>query len=206
MKTIVIFDLDGTLVDSGDNIGESINYARARKGLPPLKRDEIIAKVNALTFESAKFFYGENAGEADHKIFEAHYEKACLNNLKLYDGITDLLKALSDRGVKMAVATNATSGFARIMLDYAGVSRYFAAMVGADCVANPKPAPDMLYLTLDRLGGASKEAIFLGDSLKDMKAARAAGITGVFAEWGYGVKNALAERSIQKPIEALEAL
>ncbi|MDR2153275.1 MAG: HAD family hydrolase [Helicobacteraceae bacterium] len=206
MKSIVIFDLDGTLTDSKDNIAASINYARTRKGLPPLDRGEIIEKINALTFQSTKFLYGEDASEADHKIFEERYEKACLNDLKLYDEIAELLQALNDRGVKMAVATNATSAFARIMLDYAGVSRYFAAMIGADCVSNPKPAPDMLYLALNKLGGNPNEAIFLGDSGKDMKAAKAAGVTGIFAAWGYGIASEFADCAIQTPMELLKAL
>ncbi|MDR0665273.1 MAG: HAD family hydrolase [Helicobacteraceae bacterium] len=206
MKSIVIFDLDGTLVDSKDNIGSSINYVRARKGLSALSRADIIENVNALTFQSIKNFYGDDANAADHKVFKTHYEKACLNDLRLYDGIAALLKTLNDRRVKMGVATNATSAFARKMLDYAGVSRYFTAIVGADCVANPKPAPDMLNLTLQSIKGDTKEAVFLGDSVKDMKAADAAGITGVFAAWGYGKKGEFADRAIQKPLELLEVL
>jgi phosphoglycolate phosphatase len=204
MKKVAIFDLDGTLTDSKRNVAASVNFARAKRGLAALEENDITEKINALTFASAKDFYGENATQADHDVFEAHYAKACLNDLRLYDGIAETLAALNDRGVKMAVATNATSVFARKMLDFARVSRYFTIMLGADNVVDPKPAPDMLFLALEALGASANEAIFLGDSGKDMKAARAAGVTGVFAAWGYGTENALADRVIAKPIELLE--
>ncbi|MDR1451537.1 MAG: HAD family hydrolase [Helicobacteraceae bacterium] len=204
MKKAIIFDLDGTLIDSRRNIAEAINFARLSKGLEPMIDDEIFEKINALTFESAKIFYGRDASEADHEIFERRYEAICSNSLKLYDKIADLLAALEHLGVRLAIATNATSRFARIMLDSVGAARYFTAMIGADNVANPKPAPDMLLLALEKIGASPSEALFLGDSGKDMKAAKAAGITGVFAAWGYGKSGA--ERAIQTPTDLLAAL
>ncbi|MDR3347112.1 MAG: HAD family hydrolase [Helicobacteraceae bacterium] len=205
MKKTVIFDLDGTLVDSRHNIAEAINFAREAKGLPPMSHSDVFSSLNALTFESAKSFYGQDASASDHAVFERRYEEICLIDLKLYDQIADLLAALADRGVKLAVATNATSRFARVMLDYAGVSRYFALMLGADNVARPKPAPDMLLLALEQTNAVASEAVFLGDSPKDMKAAASAAIDGVFAAWGYG-NAAKADRVAQTPMDLLDII
>ncbi|MDR1912250.1 MAG: HAD-IA family hydrolase [Helicobacteraceae bacterium] len=206
MTKAVIFDLDGTLTDSRRNIAESINYARIFKGLAALDENDIFERIDALTFESAKVFYGEDAREEDHKRFEERYEKICLSDLKLYDGVGKTLFALNERGVKMAIATNSTSVFAKAMLAHSGAARYFSAFIGADCAVNPKPAPDMLFLALEKLGAKPSEAVFVGDSGKDMKAAKAAQIRGIFAAWGYGTRSDLADRVIKTPIELLDAL
>lgn len=200
---MVIFDMDGTLTDSRRNIAASINYARRTKGLEALDEDIICEAINALTFEASRRFYGDTPTEEDHRVFTAHYASECLKNLRLYDGIKELLAALKRRGVSMAVATNATSNFAEKMLSHTGIAHYFMITLGADSVVSPKPAPDMLLKSLTLLNGSARDAFFVGDSGKDMIAAKTAGIKSVFVEWGYGAENSLADFTIKKPEELL---
>jgi phosphoglycolate phosphatase len=194
--------MDGTITDSRSNIAASINYARTAKGLPPLDERDVAERINALTFDATKDLYGENASESDHEAFERHYATSCLRDLRLYDGILETLQTLRSRGVAMAIATNATSGFAQKMMTHLGVADYFAEMVGAD-LARAKPAPDMLNLVLSRMNMSAADSYFAGDSGKDMKAALEAKITSVFVTWGYGVENQLANYTINKPRELL---
>ncbi|MDR0747663.1 MAG: HAD-IA family hydrolase [Helicobacteraceae bacterium] len=203
---IVIFDMDGTLTDSRHNIAVSINYARDVKGLPALDEEVICEAINALTFQASRRFYGDEPTEEDHRIFAEHYANECLKNLRLYDGIKELLAALKSRGVSMAVATNATAVFAEKMLTHTGIAGCFKVILGADCVINPKPAPDMLLKSLALLNGEAKEAFFVGDSGKDMIAAKTAGIKSVFVKWGYGTEDSFADFIIKKPCELLAVL
>ncbi|GHV05591.1 phosphoglycolate phosphatase, bacterial [Campylobacterota bacterium] len=203
MKNTVIFDMDGTLLDSGANIVDSINYARVRKGLEPLAADDVIERVNTLTYASTRAFFGENSTDADHAAFEEYYNRSCLQNLRLYDGILPLLQALRDRGAKLAVATNATSVFAEKMLSFLGVRSFFGAILGADLVVHAKPDPDMLFAALELLGSKADDAVFVGDSGKDITAANSAGIMSVFVKWGYGVENRFATATIEHPDQLL---
>lgn len=186
---IVIFDMDGTLIDSRHDIAESINHVRKLRGMTPLSEPEITRILNDPDAKSTKALYGTDVYEAaDRAHFEAHYHEQCLRGLKLFDGVATLLQSLADRGVKMAVATNASRAFAERMLENIGVAHYFETMIGASCVPRPKPAPDMLFEVFKRLGyqPTKERAVFVGDSAKDMLSAKAAGIEGIFVEWGYG--------------------
>ena len=202
----VIFDMDGTLTNSRNAIVSSINYARNLKGLESLDALDIMEKVNTLTYDSAFVFYGESPSEADHAHFEERYAMEC-RYIKAYSGIKELLERLTTLGLKLAVATNATKHFAELTLANAGLIDFFASIVGATCIPRPKPAPDMLLHTLDVLRIADKKrAVFVGDSGKDMQAAKAAGVEAVFVSWGYGTENQLADHTIDKPEDLLKII
>lgn len=206
---IVIFDMDGTLIDSRYDIAESINYVRVARGFEPLSEPEITRILNDPNAKSAKVFYGTDGYDAADRVrFEAHYYEQCLKSLRLFDGVAQMLERLSDRGVKMAIATNATRAFAERMLSHVGIARYFETMIGASCVARPKPAPDMLFELFKRMDykPTRAKAVFVGDSAKDMLSAKAAGVTGVFVRWGYGECGGHADRRIDSPEELLTLL
>jgi phosphoglycolate phosphatase len=187
--TVVIFDMDGTLIDSQHDITVSINHVRrTNHGLEPLTSDFVVEAINRDQRNLAKLFYNTELYEdRDRIIFEAHYHKQCTESAVLYDGVKELIEVLNGRGVKMGVATNAPSQFANRMLEHVGVADYFERIVGADMVALPKPDPEMLQVTLEhcRYKSGVDMAYMVGDNSKDMEAAFRAGVTSVFATWGF---------------------
>jgi phosphoglycolate phosphatase len=186
---VVIFDMDGTLIDSQHDITVSINHVRTQHhGLEPLSSAEVVEAINLHQRNLPKLFYGtEIYRDEDRALFEEHYHEQCIKNPLLYEGIAELLKSLHAESIRLSVATNAPSQFARRMLTHLGVHSYFDHIYGADMVAKPKPDSEMLYSILGHYGyDVSKDrAWMVGDNSKDMMAARNSGIEGIFAIWGF---------------------
>lgn len=207
--TVVIFDMDGTLIDSQYDITISINHVRATNhGLGPLTCDFVVEAINRDHRNLAKLFYDTELYEdRDRILFEAHYHKQCTESARLYDGVEELIVALNERGVKMGVATNAPSRFANRMLEHVGVAGYFERIVGADMVALPKPDPEMLHVTLEHLFFDSDvdSAFMVGDNSKDMEAGFRAGVTSVFATWGFSPQGH-GDHIISRPQELLDII
>ncbi len=207
MKTI-LFDMDGTLLDSQADIAASINHTREARGLAPLALETITRAINDPAINAAELLYGEKAyTRSDRDRFEAHYHTQCLNTVALYEGISELLEALSAQGCSLAVVTNANRRFAERMLAHLGIDRHFGAVLGASCVPRAKPHPDMLHEARRRLGCTRPDeaVVMIGDNEKDMLAAQAAGITGLFAAWGYGIGSELAQASFDRPLTLLKS-
>lgn len=189
MKKIVIFDMDGTLIDSKKDITISINYVRDVKyNLAPLKEDFIVESINKEIRNLPKLFYNTEIYEDGARdIFEEHYATQCTKNSFLYDGIVDMLETLKSNDIKMSVATNAPTQFAEIMLDNVNAHNYFDKIIGADKVKESKPNPQMLNLILEHYNYSHNKdkAWMIGDNSKDMKSAINANINPLFATWGF---------------------
>lgn len=189
MRHIALFDMDGTLIDSGLDITLSINHVRAScYNLDPLSVQYVIDTINAPERNLSEIFYGKSHYEEQAKeLFEAHYFEQCIQNVTPYQGIRELLSALYDNNVIMGVATNAPSIFAKRMLKHLELDSFFQLIIGADDVDLPKPHPQMLHRHLDHYHYVfgTDYALMIGDNSKDMEAAQKAGITGVFAGWGF---------------------
>jgi len=189
MQKIVIFDMDGTLIDSKKDITISVNYVRKMNhNLPPLGEDFIVDVINREVRNLAQLFYNTPIyEERDKKIFEKHYKEQCIENPYLYDGVKDILHILKDNNVKLSVATNAPTPFAKTMLEHLHVKNLFDLVIGADKVENSKPNPEMIHKILDYYNYNTNQdsAWMVGDNVKDMKSAKNAGIKEVFAAWGF---------------------
>lgn len=186
---IVIFDMDGTLIDSGRDITASVNHVRKTVyGLGPLTISFVIEAINRDKRNLALLFYERATYEPEAKtVFEAHYHRQCVQTPRLYSGIGKLLEELADDGVRLSVATNAPAVFAGRMLTHLGVADIFDKIIGSADVEKSKPHPAMLHLILDEYGYNQERdfALMVGDNSKDMEAARRAGIPGAFVTWGF---------------------
>ncbi|SFV64889.1 Predicted phosphatase [hydrothermal vent metagenome] len=185
-KRVIIFDMDGTLVNSSLTIANAINYVRGKINLPPMDRDLIAKKVNDHTLNSAMYFYEVNKFEKKHELwFSQYYTENHKKELVLYDGILELLKELKENGFKLAVATNAYKKSTIESLNYLNILNIFDAIACHDEVKQGKPYPDMLYKVLDDLNLEAKDAIFIGDGSRDKIASERANIDYIMINWGF---------------------
>jgi len=203
MKT-VIFDLDGTLVDTHADITASINYVRGEiYGLEPMSAEDIARLMNVPGLNLAYEFYGVKSYEPEaQKLFEEHYSKQCLLNAKTFDGVVELLDQLLGAKCELFVATNAPTYTSKLILNNNGIDRYFKDIVGADRVKNPKPHPEMIHKICEV--STYDEVWMIGDGPKDIMAASRANINVVFAAWGYSKtlpKEMSHIKSVSKPLD-----
>lgn len=180
-----MFDMDGTLVDSGTSITNTINHVRENLGLEHLEKTYVLEKLNDPKINGSEFFYGTKEFTEEQKIlFEDYYYDNCLNNLEMYEGIQKLIDDLKS-DFTLAVATNANSSFAKRMLDHVGIGQHFKTILGYDSVKNAKPHPEMVYKILDTHKIDKQNAQLIGDSHKDIMAATNAGVDSVLVNWGF---------------------
>jgi phosphoglycolate phosphatase len=186
----VIYDLDGTLIDSRADIADSVNAMLRRMELP--EREERV--VWSFIGEGAERLIRRSLGVQHEErypeavpIWREEYGARLLAKTRLYDGIAELLQAPPDA---RAVLTNKPGGFAREILRGLGVAGAFRAVVGGD-EAERKPAPDGLLLLCARLGIEAKEGLMVGDSTVDLATGKAAGVSTCAVAWGLGEQAAL---------------
>lgn len=206
-KEIIIFDMDGTLLDSSVDITRSINYVRAEIGLEPLSIDHVVQAINSDQRNLAQSFYQTQIYQPEHrKLFEAHYYNACIENINLFEEVDMLIETLYQKGISMSVATNAPSVFAYRMLKHLNIFNFFDHILGAD-QHKSKPNPEMINKILSNYGydrSDNLQPVIVGDSLKDLHAGENAGIRAIHAAWGFDHK--MRENSIKRPLDLLSAL
>lgn len=189
MQKIVIFDMDGTLIDSKKDITISVNFVRElNHNLPALNEEFIVDAINKEVRNLPELFYNTKEYETkDRELFEKHYKEQCIQNPYLYEGVEEVLQTLYNSGAKLSVATNAPTPFATTMLEHLHVADMFDMIVGADKVKSSKPNPEMIHKILDfyRYDHSNDTAWMVGDNSKDIKSAQNANIEAVFAAWGF---------------------
>ncbi len=197
---LIMFDMDGTLINSSHSIVNTINYVRENLGFEELEKNHILEKVNDPNINAAQYFYGTHDFTIQQKeLFENHYNATCLDNLELYEGIKKLIDDLSS-DFTLSVATNANSTFARKMLEHLEIEHYFKSILGYNDVQKPKPHPEMVYKILDTHNIKKEKAQLIGDSHKDIIAASKAGVDSVLVNWGFSNH----EKDAIETIEELE--
>lgn len=185
-KKLIIFDMDGTLVNSSLTIANAINYVRENLGFEPMEQEYILRLVNDHTINPAQTFYHAKVFDRDHeKWFSEYYTKNHESELVLYDGIKELLQSLKDKGHDLAVATNAYRGSTLESLTHLEVYEHFDAIACYDDVNEGKPHPAMLHKILDELEHSSHQALFIGDGPRDEIASQRAEIDYIMVDWGF---------------------
>lgn len=184
----VVFDLDGTLLYTLEDLMDSVNYALARHGLPAQSLEQINAHVGngvrRLVEQSVPGGENYSSFEPLFECFKKHYSLNCCNKTRPYDGIIKVLEALRKEGVKTAVITNK---FQTAADEVCG--RYFPGLltkVFGEVPGMPrKPAPDIVFKALKALETPVEEAVMFGDSETDERTAQNAGIAHYAALWGF---------------------
>lgn len=194
--TFITFDLDGTLEDSRPDMVASVGRVRAALGLEPRPYEAIEPHVNKGMAHLYRVCLEEvvrGAGPGDAAFddvkarYEADYAAHIADDTRLYDGIPEALAALGERAT-LAVATNKPEHLSKLLLDALGIRQHFVAVVGGDTAAAPKPSALVMDAALAGAGleaGALDGVFHVGDTAGDMKLARNASVTGVWAAWGY---------------------
>jgi phosphoglycolate phosphatase len=176
----VIFDLDGTLIDSYQAIYLSFQYAYESMGLPPLSYEEARKVVGlGLTITFNDLLGKERTPEA-LRLFRKKYWEVFPDHTHFLPGAKELAFELHRRGIRQAIATNKLGRFSRAIIRHFGMEDLFVAVLGDEDVAINKPDPEMLLAAIERLALPKEAIVMVGDSLVDIEAARNAGIR-VFA-------------------------
>jgi phosphoglycolate phosphatase len=189
---LVVFDLDGTLVDTAPDLIDTLNIVLAGEGLPPVPyetaRNAIGGGARRMV-ERALVAEGLPATKARlDKLFAQfleHYAVHIVDRSRPFPRVEAALDALTERGYRLAVCTNKLEGLSVKLLDALGLSARFAAICGQDTFGIQKPDPAILHGTIKRAGGSAACAIMVGDSAADINTARSANIPIIAVDFGY---------------------
>ena len=209
---LVAFDLDGTLLDTLEDLADAVNATMRQFNLPTLTIEEVRSFVGdgirlLLTRCANPYPFDEKMGA----FMGETYAKHCQDKTKPYDGIMPLLAALQEKGVQMAVLSNKPD-FATKKLVELYFGDYIRVAVGENEKAGvrKKPAPDALFAVMEQFGVAAKDTLYVGDSEVDIKTAKAAGVDCVSVLWGFKDRQFLQDNGgatmIEKPAELLDIL
>jgi len=183
----IIFDLDGTLVDSSIDICHALNYALEGMNVPPITVRETISIIGeGITRLFEKIIETHNIpADKDFLIrrFLDHYGAHLVDNTTVYSGVEDTLKSLN--GCRKAVISNKREDFSERVLELLGMRKYFDLVVGSDTTAERKPSPVPIQYVLSRFETRPEEAIIVGDSNYDIEAGKAAGVRTIAVTYGY---------------------
>ena len=211
MYRTVIFDLDGTLLDTLDDLTASVNFALTSFSLPKREKEEVRAFVgNGIAKLIARAIGYEHPNFAEiFQTFREHYGAHCKDKTKEYDGITPLLKELKARGVHTAVVSNkADFAVKKLAEDY--FPDLLQEAVGENEAAGiaKKPAPDSLLAVMKNLNAEQSTTVYVGDSEVDIQTAKNAGVDCISVVWGFKDESFLktngAKILIKEPFEILE--
>lgn len=189
MQPLMVFDLDGTLVDSVPDLAAALNRLLASRRLPVLSRSDVAGMVGdgvRVLLDRAFTARGTVADGAALADFLADYGANAACETEPYPGVHATLERFAAAGWRMAVCTNKPVAPARSLLDALDLARFFAAVGGGDSFAVRKPDPGHLLATIAAAGSSPAMAVMTGDHHNDVLAAAGLGMPSIFAAWGYG--------------------
>ncbi|MFA4984600.1 MAG: HAD family hydrolase [Candidatus Omnitrophota bacterium] len=185
---LVIFDLDGTLVDAYPAITRSFNHAMRSLGLGA-KAPAVIRRAVGWGDENLlRPFLAKKDLRKALSLYRRHHRKALLENSSLFKGALKLLSYLKRRGYKLAVASNRPSRFSLILMRHLGLDAYFDYMLCADKLKRGKPSPQILRRIMRRFGFYARQTLYVGDMVIDAQAGRRAGVSTVIVTTGSSSK------------------
>ncbi len=185
---VALFDLDGTVLDTLEDLTAAVNHALAGEGFPTHQKDAVCAFVgNGIGKLIERAVPANTPADQKERVFaafKAYYATHCAVYTKPYEGILPLLRDLRTAGIKTALVSN-KADFAVQTLAAQYFDGLFDLSLGERADLPRKPAPDMVYHVLERLGCPRDGAVFVGDSDVDVTTAKNAGLAGIFVTWGF---------------------
>jgi len=188
----IVFDLDGTLVDTAPDLVAALNHVFSREGIAPLAYEAARSMIGGgarRMIERGLSEHGVTAAPAEldrlYGAFIAHYAEHIADASQLFPGLTAALDRLAARGARFAVCTNKLEWLSVRLLEKLGLAGRFDAICGQDTFGLQKPDPAMLLRTIERAAGDPERTVMVGDSAADVSVARAAGVPVIAVDFGY---------------------
>jgi 2-phosphoglycolate phosphatase len=172
----IIFDFDGTLVDSYEAIAASVNHVRSYYQLPPLSTAEVRRHVGRGPAKLLEHTVPGSDIEKDLERYRAHHPLVLRSGTRLLPDVVPTLQKLKSAGLRLGICSNKLREFTSQLLAMLGLADLIETVVGPEDAERPKPAPDMLLIALERLRLAPEQALYIGDMVIDIQTARAAGV------------------------------
>ena len=185
----VFFDLDGTLVDSGEGVRNSVVYALNKFGIEVENKDSLSCFIGPPLTVSFKTFYGFDDEKADTGVafYREYYKEKGIFEGYVYEGIEECLKRLKDAGKKIMVATSKPEVFAKMVLEKFGIAKYFDFIAGATIDEKTRSNKiEIMQYAFDSCGVLPKDVIMVGDRLFDIEGAKHFGMECIAVLYGYG--------------------
>jgi len=215
MIKAVLFDLDGTFADTAPDLAASLNHTRATRNLPPLPIEMLRPQASHGSRGLLEVGFGIEPAHPDfdtlREIFLDHYERNICVHTRLFGDMPQLIDELERRDLKWGIVTNKPHRYTVPLMQALGYAERAACLISGDTCAHAKPHPEPMLRACQIIGVLPAECLYLGDDLRDMRAANAAGMAGIIASYGYvngdaTVKNWNAQGSVYKPTELLAYL
>jgi phosphoglycolate phosphatase len=183
------FDLDGTLVDSLEDLTDAVNFMLERFGKNTLSSMEVCNMVGKGAKNLIQRALGSKSREDIErglKLFLEYNSSHIADKSRLYPGTRTVLDTLSNNKLRMAVISNKNEELSRLVLKSLSIDRYFETVCGGDTFPEMKPSPLPLQIIANSIGAAPRETVMIGDSINDIQAGREAGAITIGCTWGYG--------------------
>lgn len=185
----VLFDLDGTFADTAPDLGAALNHVRALRGLAPLPLEIIRPHASHGSRGLLKLGLNIEPGAPDYdslrEAFLKHYETHLCDHSKIFPGMPALIDELEQRDLPWGIVTNKPHRYTVPLMEKLGYATRAACLVSGDTCIEAKPHPIPLWHAAKLMGIAADRCLYLGDDLRDMQAAQAAGMIGIIAAYGY---------------------
>jgi len=204
----MLFDLDGTLIDSREDLAAAVNAGRGKFGLPPLSVETVTGYVGDGMARLVERSFAEIVDEVPLHVLvaavESAYVRCALERTVPYPGVPDVLTELRAGGVRLAVVSNKPEVFCLQIVNGLGLDKWIEVVIGGDTVGATKPDPAPVVEALRRLNAAARNAWLVGDNWTDLEAARAAGVRSCFCCWGFGKRRGrTADAEAKRPSDLL---
>ncbi len=215
MIKAVLFDLDGTFADTAPDLAAALNHVRATRHLSPLSLEVLRPQASHGSRGLLKVGFDIEPDAPDYNalrdIFLDYYARNICIHTKLFANTAELIDELERRNIKWGIVTNKPHRFTVPLMKALGYAGRAACLISGDTYASAKPHPEPLLKACEIIGVSPAQCLYLGDDIRDMQVANAAGMRGIIANYGYvsddvSIENWNAHGSINRPTELLNLL